>query len=153
MPQNHIDPTIAQAPLPETIEEFTSQHRYHCLNVASFILFADNPKANTLITYIYRDAANYKQVAELILPGAITPAQLATIYRHLDEDDGFVPGQVGLEDLQLRFNDDWDDESDHPFHEFVRIELTLEERSLTVLTPADLANSFDGVSWDQAYRP
>ena len=68
---------------------------------------------NTQISYMYRDASNYKQATTVIFPGTLEDKQSL-----LNLED-FVPSAVGLEDLQHRFGP-WT-EDDHPYHEITEI--------------------------------
>lgn len=80
----------------------------------------------TEISYMYRDADNYKQTRTVVLAGAITLEQAAAVVGALDEGEWFVPSEIGLEDIQgnFTFGPDWDEQSDHPFHELTGIALT-----------------------------
>ena len=115
---------------------------------------------NTKLSYLYRDAMNYKTSRTVVLPGVPSPALVAILLASLHEH-GFIPGQVGLPDLQDSFegcDSDWDDERDHPFHEVSAVEVT--DR-----LPPPGAESFETVvrrmaavryvagGWDEAYRP
>lgn len=51
---------------------------------------------NTRISYLYRDADNYKQHNEAVVAGEITQSQINTIMGALDEQEYFIPHQVGL---------------------------------------------------------
>ena len=52
---------------------------------------------NTRFEYMYRDGENYKQYAEVVIKGALTPEQLRP---YLYDGQFFLPSEVGLEDLQ-----------------------------------------------------
>ena len=77
----------------------------------------------TTVTYMYRDASNYKAFAEVLLDGAITDEQRETVRLALtdlhDEHDAFIPAQIGwghageAEDAWNSFPDD----GDHCWHE------------------------------------
>lgn len=63
---------------------------------------------NTRFLYQYRDTANYKTIHEIIFAGAITEAECRSLTENLDPCDGdalgdFIPGQIGLKDLQASF--------------------------------------------------
>lgn len=66
---------------------------------------------NTSISYLYRDANNYKASRRLVLKGCPQAEDLEVISAKLDEDLWFIPSQVGLEDLQGDLQQ-WDDEPD-----------------------------------------
>lgn len=50
---------------------------------------------NTKISYLYRDASNYKVPNECIVRGLLTDEQTKAILDCLDMDN-FIPSQVGL---------------------------------------------------------
>lgn len=58
---------------------------------------------NTKISYLYRDANNYKKQNVVILNGCITPEQIDTIVSCLQDEEYFIPQQVGLP--EERFDD------------------------------------------------
>ena len=51
---------------------------------------------NTRITYLYRDASNYKELTEIVIRGEITEEQKRTIIDCLDMGEYFIPEQLGL---------------------------------------------------------
>ena len=67
---------------------------------------------NTKITYLYRDAGNYKAHHEVIVQGKIT---LALVQPCLEDGEHFIPSQVGLPDLQAQLGPA--NEDDHAWHE------------------------------------
>ena len=69
---------------------------------------------NTKISYLYRDADNYKKVNECVIAGTLTTEQICTIKDCCDMGEYFIPRQVGL--LERRF-DDYDSEIDHCWFE------------------------------------
>lgn len=58
---------------------------------------------NTKISYMYRDADNYKTWNEEVLKGEISAQQLMTIVDCLEDKMYFIPSQVGLP--EVRFDD------------------------------------------------
>jgi len=122
------------------------------IKTETFDRLEEHPHANTRIRYLYRDASNYKQSDSVIFSGAITAEECETLIAHFDEYGGFIPGQVGMPDLQDRMTGGWDEDLDHPFHEITGIELTLSPAD-TSMTAADLADRFSGISWDPEHRP
>lgn len=64
---------------------------------------------NTRILYEYRDGSNNKARHEVILPGTLDDADQARLIAALERGasdsglGGFIPGQVGLRDLQNAF--------------------------------------------------
>lgn len=111
---------------------------------------------NTELTYIYRDAANYKVQRTLTLAGEFTSAQLDEIEALLDEGDGFIPSQVGLDDLQEElagFGNGELDDDDHVWHEWpARSELHLVDRPADGPSCAELHAAFRALGerggWD-----
>ena len=77
----------------------------------------DNSKAeepqNTLITYLYRDASNYKKHNEAVVKGLMTPEQEELIWKSLQGGEYFIPHLVGLP--EVRFEEETED--DHPYFE------------------------------------
>ena len=69
---------------------------------------------NTKISYLHRDADNYKKVNECVIVGTLTTEQICTIKDCCDMGEYFIPRQVGL--LERRF-DDYDSEIDHCWFE------------------------------------
>ncbi len=114
---------------------------------------------NTRLTYTYRDASNYKATSSLVLYGAMSPEQAQAVLRSLD-DEGFIPGQVGLPDLQDSFagcESYWDPEQDDAWHDLDCIELTTDKPELGAVSVHDLTDRFMDVvmtkGWDVQYRP
>lgn len=82
--------------------------------------------ANTLVEYLYTDAANYKVTGRAVLEGRIAEADAARMVGSLDDGMYFIPGQVGLPDLQGDFTDGpaWDGEVDHVWHSLTGLSYT-----------------------------
>lgn len=79
---------------------------------------------NVLLTYLYRDAGNYKYWGEVVFSNRddTDPATLeAEAQRHLIDGNWFVAEDVGLPDLRT---DSWDEELDHDWHEFHSLSAT-----------------------------
>ena len=51
---------------------------------------------NTRISYLYRDASNYKQHNEVVIPGTFSQKQIEVIISCLDEKEYFIPRQIGF---------------------------------------------------------
>lgn len=81
---------------------------------------------NTLLGYGYRDASNNKCFKEVVLGGRISAEQVHRIATNLEGGEFFIPGQVGLADLQGEFvaGAGWDEDDDHPFHTITDIAYT-----------------------------
>lgn len=71
---------------------------------------------NTKISYLYRDASNYKMPNETIILGPITEHQIDIIMDCLECGENFIPSQVGLP--EERFGE-WT-EDDHCWFELQR---------------------------------
>ena len=83
-----------------------------------------DPSHHLFFSYLYRDAGNYKQYAEVALAGAYSAQDLATLLTVLcGNADGFIPSQIGLTDLQ-KYSDKAMDENDHVWHESIRLSTT-----------------------------
>ena len=71
---------------------------------------------NTRISYLYRDASNYKQHNEVVVAGKFTSEQIDTIIRCLSDGEYFIPKQVSLP--EKRFDEVTED--DHCWFELCR---------------------------------
>lgn len=81
---------------------------------------------NIKFNYRYRDYGNYKNngVAIFTNPNGYSLEMVdAGIKTFLLEDKLFRASRWGLKDLHF---DNYDDENDHPYHEFISVELTNE---------------------------
>jgi hypothetical protein len=72
---------------------------------------------NTEVTYLYRDAGNYKFRLSFVVTGKFDPAEIA---QHLIDGEFFIPAAIGLPRLipEVR-NDD-----DHEWHCFEDVQPT-----------------------------
>lgn len=115
---------------------------------------------NTRISYIYRDASNYKAGSSVVVEGEINPEQIQIIASALDEGLYFIPSQVGLDDLQGQLQgydsvDELDEDGvnpdDHPWHELHEggFEST-NDQTTVALTVSELTESFRSATWDTA---
>lgn len=77
---------------------------------------ADDDWPNTEVSYLYRDASNYKQSASVVMAGRLSAQEMVDLLASLDERQFFIPSQVGLEDLQENFGSRLYDD-DHVWHE------------------------------------
>jgi hypothetical protein len=87
-------------------------------------LALEGPGGHTLIEYMYRDASNYKTTKVVLLEGRLTDQQIEKILGTLEDKMFFIPGQVGLPDLQGEFEHGagWHEQDDHVWHELQSIE-------------------------------
>lgn len=103
---------------------------------------------NTKITYLYRDACNYKQPNEVIVNGHITEEQKQKIINCLDSREYFIPRQV--EFPEIRFGN-IDLETDTCWFELDKssFEDTSEEPTLD-MTPEEVVKQFEAAKchWD-----
>jgi hypothetical protein len=60
---------------------------------------------NTRIHYLYRDGSNNKPDDEVVLTGTFTSTQVATMRAICDAHQYFIPGDVGLPDIQTYWRD------------------------------------------------
>lgn len=111
----------------------------------------------TIVHYQYRDGSNYKASGVASFAGAASEAQklrLVAALADLDGDRFFIPGQVGLLDLQDSFGVEscWDPDEDHPWHSIEEIVTGLGEPS----DPRDIETfiqACEGAAWDPGYLP
>lgn len=72
---------------------------------------------NTKINLMYRDGDNYKAYKEVVLAGAITAPQIASIKSKLDDGEYLIANQVGLptprEELIGKYG--FDEHTDHVY--------------------------------------
>ena len=102
----------------------------------------------TKITYMYRDASNYKVHNQAILEGSMTPEQWDAINASLEDGEYFIPEAVGMP--EERFDDGWT-EDDHHFFEMGSYEPVLDDVPLdTFLTIDQLVKNFQAMAgkWD-----
>lgn len=81
---------------------------------------------NTKISYMYRDADNYKQHEEVIIEGTISDEDKKFILNKRDDGSYFIPSQVGLDDLQEKMYSPIG-YSDHVWHELHEEDIILTE--------------------------
>ncbi|MEM7069715.1 MAG: hypothetical protein AAF478_12615 [Pseudomonadota bacterium] len=78
---------------------------------------------NTKISYMYRDASNYKFHGEFVISGVV---RMKDIVEFLFDGEFFVPHEIGLEHLlDLPMNQD-----DHYLHTFENFEDTIDINSI-----------------------
>lgn len=58
-------------------------------------------KNNTKVSYLYRDACNYKNRNEVVIKGTFTEEQKNIIIDCLDGREFFIPSQVGLPEARF----------------------------------------------------
>src|SRR3546814_11085612 len=70
------------------------------MDAESFAELGEAAAANTVIDYMYRDGSNWKTGAQVIFAGRITRDEISMILNARYDDGWFIPGQVGMTDLQ-----------------------------------------------------
>jgi len=115
---------------------------------------------NTRLSYVYRDADNYKNAGSAILVGRYENNDIEVIRAALDSEMFFIPSQVDLLDLQeglaqFDVNTELDEEgvnfADHAWHELdlaTAISRT-DEEATTSLSWAELISNFRDVVGDE----
>ncbi|NMP24910.1 hypothetical protein [Sulfobacillus harzensis] len=107
---------------------------------------------NTRIAYLYRDGANNKQGGEVVLAGALSDEQIADIRHACDDGQWFIPGDVGLPELQAV----WVEKGypltadDHVWHELVDFEATADSPTLAMTAAAFYERFVSVAHWDVA---
>lgn len=104
---------------------------------------------NTRISYLYRDASNYKAYNEVIIKGKISPGQINQIMECLDDGEYFIPCQIGFPEIRIG---EVDPEVDHCWFELERssFECTSEPETIE-MTADELVQAFKEASgnWDE----
>ena len=103
---------------------------------------------NIRLNYRYRDYANYKNHGEIVFtnPDMFSLEQIdATLRTHLLDDEYFYASRWGVKDLHF---EKYDDELDHPYHEYTSVELT-EEIATEDITMTELLEKVikGGAEW------
>ncbi len=80
---------------------------------------------NTKISYLYRDASNYKLFNEVIIEGSLKIEQLKPF---LFDEQFFVPEQLNIPRLQFEIQN----EDDHDWHEIESLEDSNEKPNLEI---------------------
>ena len=98
---------------------------------------------NTRLSYRYADKTNCRQYTSIVVAGTLTWEQIEP---YLARQRSFIPGQVGLEDLQYRFALPG---ADQPWHQIAPEDLRPTEAAPTVaLTGDELAMRFAQTTWE-----
>ena len=103
---------------------------------------------NTSISYLYRDASNYKVYESIIFVGPISDEDITLILGKLDHGVFFLPEQVGLPTLYGSFDQLCED--DHVWHELERDDIELTNQPATTSSNIiSLVEKFKSISdWD-----
>ena len=104
----------------------------------------------TALSYMYRDASNYKQHGEAYFEGRISFSERRAFAVHLSEVDGrqlyFLAEQVGLPNLREEWSTHFDD--DHVWHEFVCFDILEKRRISTQESICDFVDRFCRTEWN-----
>ena len=102
---------------------------------------------NTKISYLYRDADNYKVGNTAVVAGEISEEDRQYIFGHcLDDDEWFIPHKVGLPEKTFAdLGYKYDADADHPYFELESMELTDEQPTVNV-TAEQLVERFKAFS-------
>ena len=102
---------------------------------------------NTRISYLYRDADNYKVLTSCVVEGEVTEEQKKTILSTLDDGCYFIPEVVGLP--AERFGSHT--ESDHVWMELYEDGFQLVATDVTVdLTIEQVTAAFQNAQWNES---
>lgn len=104
---------------------------------------------NTKISYLYRDADNYKKHNNCVIKGILTEEQKKKILDCRQEDEWFIPSQVGLPEEKF---DKLDLAVDHPWFELENDCFTETNAEPTVdITAEELVVAFENCKgkWDE----
>lgn len=88
---------------------------------------------NTLISYLYRDASNYKVWNACVIPGLITQEQIKQIMQTLIDGENFIPSLVGMPESRF---DSWT-EDDTDWFELYESSFTPVDQDATLDIPPD----------------
>jgi hypothetical protein len=102
---------------------------------------------NTRLSYRYSDKTNCKQYTSIIIEGTLTWEQVEP---YLMLNGFFIPGQIGLEDLQYRSALPG---ADHPWHQLLPGDFKPTEATPTIAISAEeLAQRFAHTIWTPDWR-
>lgn len=102
---------------------------------------------NTRISYLYRDASNYKKHNEVVVEGVFTDDQIRTIISCLNDGEYFIPRQIGFP--EVRFGEITED--DHCWFELCEEDFEEVELGSTInLLPDEIVRRFESAKgrWD-----
>lgn len=104
---------------------------------------------NTKISYLYRDASNYKAYNEVIIKGKISPTQINQIMECLEDGEYFIPCQIGFPEIRIG---KVDPEVDHCWFELELSSFQFTSEPETVeITAEELVQAFRKArgNWDK----
>lgn len=93
---------------------------------------------NTQISYLYRDADNFKKYNKVVLPGTFTDKQIQAIIGCLSDGEYFIPSEVGLPEDKYEGTD-----ADHPWFELHEDDFSETDDDVTLnIKPEELVEKF-----------
>ncbi len=102
------------------------------------------------MSYLYRDGANNKLGGDVVLTGTLTDDQMTDIRHACDEGKWFIPGDVGLPELQAVWvkkgyplTDD-----DHVWHELEHMASTDDSPTLAMTADEFYDQFVSAADWD-----
>lgn len=131
------------------VEEVAEQEAKHLRGASADIdPFDVTSGCNTRITYLYRDADNFKQIDEIVVAGVLSEEQQQELRDSLDSE-GFIPEQVGMRALQadLQAYAPGDDDA---WHEIEEISIT-EDPTTFPGTAKELLAKFKATDWNPEF--
>lgn len=118
---------------------------------------------NTEFHYGYVDGSNHKSWGREVLPGRFSVPDAKVIFALTSSGPGrrrtfeFVPGQVGLSDLQGQDASMWIDGIDHAMHGIYSLKGTVAQPTFEAPSASDLVGEFVAVAstggWDEEHKP
>lgn len=108
---------------------------------------------NTRVSYLYRDACNYKTMNEVVVAGEITEEQIKKLLECCEDGERFIPEQIGWDLVR-----GWDiTEDDHCYAELNERSFSPTDNAQTTdLTVDQMIDAFLGAKgkWDEVkYAP
>jgi hypothetical protein len=107
---------------------------------------------NTRLRYLYRDGANYKGYVDLVLAGSLSVGGASLIREACEEDERFLPTQVGLPPAQEElWKSHGRSDDDHVWNELVELSTTDDDPTPGAPAIPDLLARFEAVlvqGWD-----
>ncbi len=90
--------------------------------------------SNTKVSYLYRDASNYKRRIPIVLNGEITKEQISTVIASLEDGEYFIPEQIML---PMRRPMDTINEDDHCYCELHEDDFSVTDEDVSTVSDYD----------------
>lgn len=109
---------------------------------------------NTQINYMYRDGTNCKTESNVVFEGEITTEEVQKILSNLgglkgEEGTQFIPGQVGIPDIQNMLARFPIPTIDHVWHDMGAIEITDDYPTVKGADIHQFVEKFAKTKWDE----